>query len=122
MLAGADAARRVMVTPGMVELGRSQAPENRLLGEQAVQVADEVIIVGRTNRAALLAGATGWDMRTARRAIRGRNARSLFNDRTDDRATVRLMASRDDAVSWVRTNLSDGDAVLYENDLPDHYP
>ena len=122
MLASADAARRVVVTPGMVELGRSQAPENRLLGEQAAQVADDVIVVGRTNRAAVLAGVTGWDLPTARRAIRGRNARTLFNDRTDDRATVRLMPSRDDAVNWVRTNLSEGDAVLYENDLPDHYP
>ena len=122
MLASADAARRVVVTPGMVELGRSQAPENRLLGEQAAQVADDVIVVGRTNRAALLAGVTGWDLPTARRATRGRNARTLFNDRTDDRATVRLMPSRDDAVNWVRTNLSEGDAVLYENDLPDHYP
>lgn len=122
MLASADAARRVVVTPGMVELGRSQAPENRLLGEQAAQVADDVIVVGRTNRAALLAGVTGWDLPTARRATRGRNARTLFNDRTDDRATVRLMPSRDDAVNWVRANLSEGDAVLYENDLPDHYP
>ena len=122
MLASADAARRVVVTPGMVELGRSQAPENRLLGEQAAQVADDVIVVGRTNRAAVLAGVTGWDLPTARRATRGRNARTLFNDRTGDRATVRLMPSRDDAVNWVRTNLSEGDAVLYENDLPDHYP
>ena len=122
MLASTDAARRVVVTPGMVELGRSQAPENRLLGEQAAQVADDVIVVGRTNRTALLAGATGWDLPTARRSTRGRNARTLFNDRTDDRATVRLMPSRNDAVNWVRTNLSDGDAVLYENDLPDHYP
>jgi hypothetical protein len=25
-------------------------------------------------------------------------------------------------VEWVRAKLTDGDAVLYENDLPDHYP
>jgi hypothetical protein len=25
-------------------------------------------------------------------------------------------------VEWVRANLGEGDAVLYENDLPDHYP
>ena len=122
LLANTQAGRRVVVTPGMVELGRSQAPENRLLGIQAVDVADDVLIVGRTNRAALLAGATGWDLATSRKATRGRNARTLFHDRTDDRATVRLMATRDDAVDWVRANLSDGDAVLYENDLPDHYP
>ena len=26
------------------------------------------------------------------------------------------------AVEWVRATLTDGDVVLYENDLPDHYP
>jgi hypothetical protein len=25
-------------------------------------------------------------------------------------------------VAWVRQHLGAGDAVLYENDLPDHYP
>jgi UDP-N-acetylmuramoyl-tripeptide--D-alanyl-D-alanine ligase len=30
--------------------------------------------------------------------------------------------TREDAVAWVRTTLGPGDAVLYENDLPDHYP
>ena len=121
-LANTEAGRRVVVTPGMVELGRSQAHENRLLGEHAAQVADDVLIVGRTNRTALLGGAAGWDNATARRATRGRNARSLVHDRTAGRATVRCMANRDEAVRWVRAHLRDGDAVLYENDLPDHYP
>jgi UDP-N-acetylmuramoyl-tripeptide--D-alanyl-D-alanine ligase len=30
--------------------------------------------------------------------------------------------TREDAVAWVRSHLSAGDVVLYENDLPDHYP
>ncbi|WP_420609901.1 Mur ligase family protein [Candidatus Poriferisodalis sp.] len=122
MLANTDAGRRVVVTPGMVELGRSQAHENRQLGEHAAEIADDVLIVGRTNRVALLGGAAGWDRATARRATRGRSARTLVHDRTGDRATVRCMASREDAVKWVRAHLGAGDAVLYENDLPDHYP
>lgn len=122
MLANTDAGRRVVVTPGMVELGRSQAHENRQLGEHAAEIADDVLIVGRTNRIALLGGAAGWDRATARRATRGRGARTLIHDRTDDRATVRCMASREEAVRWVRAHLGAGDAVLYENDLPDHYP
>jgi hypothetical protein len=32
------------------------------------------------------------------------------------------MATREDAVRWVRAQLAAGDVVLYENDLPDHYP
>ena len=88
--------RRVVVTPGMVELGREQAPENKDLAAAASKVADTIVVVGRTNAAALVEGA-------------GR------------RTTVIKMPNRDAAVAWVRANLSEGDAVLYENDLPDHY-
>ena len=34
----------------------------------------------------------------------------------------RTVARRPEAVAWVAANLGDGDGVLYENDLPDHYP
>jgi UDP-N-acetylmuramoyl-tripeptide--D-alanyl-D-alanine ligase len=88
--------RRVVVTPGMVELGRRQAEENRIFGRAALEVATGLVVVGRTNRSALVGAAR------QRRPI-----------------TVR---TREDAVRWVREHLSSGDAVLYENDLPDHYP
>jgi UDP-N-acetylmuramoyl-tripeptide--D-alanyl-D-alanine ligase len=32
------------------------------------------------------------------------------------------VADRPEAVAWVKDHLGPGDAVLYENDLPDHYP
>ena len=35
---------------------------------------------------------------------------------------VECVANRDRGTAWVRTTLDPGDAVLYENDLPDHYP
>lgn len=98
-LGGLEAARRVVVTPGMVELGRRQFDENRVLGAESARVAGEVVIVGETNRRALVEGAS---------AVEG--------------ASVIVVATREDAVAWVRENLSAGDAVLYENDLPDHYP
>jgi UDP-N-acetylmuramoyl-tripeptide--D-alanyl-D-alanine ligase len=88
--------RRVVVTPGMVELGRRQAEENRIFGRAALEVATSLVVVGRTNRSALVGAA--------------RQQRPI---------TVR---TREDAVRWVRDNLLSGDAVLYENDLPDHYP
>src|SRR5207302_875171 len=37
-------------------------------------------------------------------------------------AQVVLVSSRDEAVSWVKAHLGEGDVVLYENDLPDHFP
>jgi hypothetical protein len=35
---------------------------------------------------------------------------------------VTTVSSRAAAVAWVRQELQAGDAVLYENDLPDQYP
>ncbi len=93
-----DASRRAVVTPGMVELGTQQVALNRAFAEQVSGEADFLVVVGRTNRAALVAGATGGP------------------------ATVVQLATRADAVAWVRASLHNGDAVLYENDLPDHYP
>lgn len=92
--------RRVVVTPGMVELGSTQFEENASFGEAAARLADRLVVVARTNRRALLEG--------ARRA--GGAAEVVCADRLDE------------AIEWVRANLESGDAVLYENDLPDHFP
>jgi len=97
-LAALDAATKALVTPGMVELGRLQAAENRAFAEYAATRVDHLVIVGHTNRTALREGAAPGPAR------------------------VVFAADRDEAVAWVRRNLGAGDAVLYENDLPDHYP
>lgn len=97
-LAGLDTGRKVVVTPGMVELGKDQRAANREFAANAARVADDLLVVKRTNRKALLEGAAGGNAR------------------------VQEFPDRDSAVEWVRTNLGPGDAVLYENDLPAHYP
>jgi len=94
---GSSGARRVLVTPGLVELGVRQYAENVMLAEQASKQAADIVIVGRTNRRALLEGSRGA-------------------------ASVRVVSSREEAVAWVRRTLGPGDVVVYENDLPDHYP
>lgn len=96
LLASLDVAgRRVVVTPGLVELGRLQHQENLLLARRVAALGFELVIVSRTNAAALMAG---------------------FGE------GVRRFDVRDHAVVWARKSLKDGDAVLYLNDLPDHYP
>jgi UDP-N-acetylmuramoyl-tripeptide--D-alanyl-D-alanine ligase len=90
--------RKVVVTPGMVELGYRQHEENRAFAAAAASVATDLVVVGVTNRRALVDGAASG------------------------RAVVTVVRSRDEAVEWVRSHLGPGDAVLYENDLPDHYP
>ncbi len=87
--------RRVVVTPGLVELGREQYPENLAFAQRVAAARDELVIVKRTNAVPLEAGYKG---------------------------PVRRFNSRDDAVAWVRASLGPGDGVLYLNDLPDHYP
>jgi UDP-N-acetylmuramoyl-tripeptide--D-alanyl-D-alanine ligase len=93
-----DGHRKVIVTPGMVELGSTQSPANMEFARRAAAAATDLLIIGRTNRRSLLLGAR------------------------DGAAAVRAFEHREDAVTWIRANLRAGDAVLYENDLPDHYP
>ena len=96
---GGAAGKRVLVTPGMVELGPRQDELNRDFAADASRTtATHIVVVGHTNRRALLEGAS--------------------------RGTAKVLAveTREDAVEWVKANLGPGDAVLYENDLPDHFP
>lgn len=87
-----------VITPGMVELGPVQNKENMEFAAEASAQVDHFVIVGRTNRPYLLEGSA------------------------NGKASVTVVDSRDEAVEWARANLGPGDAVLYENDLPDHYP
>ncbi len=97
-----DGHKVVVVTPGMVELGDRQDEENARFGEQAARVATHILVVGQTNAPALMAG---W-----RKAPE------------EGRAQLIRCATRPLAVDWVSQHLGPGDVVLYENDLPDHYP
>lgn len=92
------ASRSVVVTPGMVELGKRQYDENTRFAREAAETASDLLIVGRTNKRALARGASGGA------------------------ANVVFVKDRPTAVTWVRDHLGNGDVVLYENDLPDHFP
>lgn len=93
----ADANRIVVVTPGIVELGELQADENETFGRHAATVADYLIVVGRVNRAAIVAGASG----------------------PNTKAEVITIDTLADATEYLKTLLRPGDVVLFENDLPD---
>jgi UDP-N-acetylmuramoyl-tripeptide--D-alanyl-D-alanine ligase len=108
---GTDGRRRVVVTPGMVELGARQAEENRRFATDAVAVATDVLVVGRTNRRALLRG--------ARCPLVGGEP---LTGQVCTGAAIVVVDTREQATAWVRSQLGPGDVVLYENDLPDHYP
>lgn len=96
--AARNATRVVVVTPGMVELGERQAAENERFAAAASEICTDVVVIGATNRKALLAGAHAGRARVVP---------------VDDRAG---------ATAWVKENTTAGDVVLFENDLPDHFP
>jgi UDP-N-acetylmuramoyl-tripeptide--D-alanyl-D-alanine ligase len=87
--------RRLVVTPGLVELGADQYGENLRLAQMVDAIPAELVAIGRTN---ILALSAGYSRRPQR------------------------FDTRDDAVKWIRNTLVPGDGVLFLNDLPDHYP
>jgi UDP-N-acetylmuramoyl-tripeptide--D-alanyl-D-alanine ligase len=91
------ASKKVVVTPGIVELGNLQADANREFGRRAAGVADVLIVVAGLNRDALMSGANGG------------------------RARVIAVDSLSAATKELEALLRPGDAVLFENDLPDQY-
>jgi UDP-N-acetylmuramoyl-tripeptide--D-alanyl-D-alanine ligase len=93
-----NASPKVVVTPGMIELGPLQPEANERFGEHAGRVADTVIVVARVNRDALAAG-----------AHRGGRAEVV---------TVDTLA---DAQEAMKRFMVPGAVVLFENDLPDQY-
>jgi UDP-N-acetylmuramoyl-tripeptide--D-alanyl-D-alanine ligase len=98
VLKGLAAKRRILMTPGMVELGNTQAQENEDIGKFAATVCDLVVVVAQTNRAALL---------------KGLRAGGLSEDK------IIVAETRSEAFSRLEEITGEGDLVLIENDLPD---
>lgn len=92
-------ARRFLVTPGVIELGHEQHSVNKALSFEAAGICDRTVVVSETNRAAFVEG----------HQEAGREDRLV------------AVPNRTDAFRWLRENLTDGDLVILENDLPDLY-
>ncbi len=94
------ATRRLLVTPGMVELGALEAELNRRFGEQAAAVCDIAILVGPARTAPIREGLIGAGL-----------AESSIQVVRDIAEATTLLAGLTRA----------GDVILFENDLPDTY-
>lgn len=92
--------RRILVTPGMVELGTEQDARNEEFGAAAAKVCDYVILVGRNQTAAIRRGLVGAGF-------------------AEDRAMS--VKNLTDGLEAMRGIVRAGDVVLLENDLPDLY-
>lgn len=98
VLKALPAKRRIVMTPGMIELGDQQYAENRRLAKMCASVADLVIVVGRVNQDALLAG---------------------LADAEYPKAQIVTADTRDQAFATLAERQTQGDLVLIENDLGD---
>ncbi|MDE6338376.1 MAG: UDP-N-acetylmuramoyl-tripeptide--D-alanyl-D-alanine ligase [Muribaculaceae bacterium] len=92
--------KRIIVTPGMIELGEEQFNLNKNLGTEIGRGVDIAIIVGEYNRQALEEGVKAS----------GLKEENLY-----------LVDSFNEAQQLLTTILAPGDTVLYENDLPDTF-
>ncbi|WP_034475725.1 UDP-N-acetylmuramoyl-tripeptide--D-alanyl-D-alanine ligase [Butyrivibrio proteoclasticus] len=92
---------KILVTPGMVELGEKEDEYNKEFGKQAAAVCDYIILVGEKNSASIKAGAIEG----------GFDPERIFIKNTLNEATA-LMYEIDAGREKV---------ILLENDLPDNY-
>jgi UDP-N-acetylmuramoyl-tripeptide--D-alanyl-D-alanine ligase len=91
---------RILITPGMVELGPIEAEENRRFGELAAAVCDYVVLVGPEQTQPIRQGLV----------MRGFSAERILTARRAD-----------DVADLLARIVKPGDTLLYENRLPDTY-
>ena len=102
LLRNTPAQRKILVTPGMIELGIKQFELNKEAALRAAKIADYIIIVGETNKYALEEG--------LREELKIDFENKVFWVKDLDLAKLKLS----------ELTIADS-AVLLENDLPDHY-
>ena len=92
--------RRIVITPGMVELGTSEQELNHEFGRQMAKACNIAVLVGNKRTQPIYEGLLE----------EGFNA--------DDILRVNTLAEASD---FIAKTTRPGDVVLFENDLPDHY-
>ena len=92
--------RRIVITPGMVELGGEEAQFNRAFGEQMAESADIAILVGRKHTQPIVDG---------------------LLEKGFPQENIHVVGSLEESTKVLHAMMQAGDVVLYENDLPDNY-
>lgn len=91
--------RKIVVSPGIVELGKAQYDTNKKVAQEVSRVADIFVIMNETNKTALTDG-----------AMMSKKQPKIFyaNTRTQQKELLKNIIKK-------------GDVVLFENDLPDNF-
>ena len=92
--------RKIVFTPGLVELGKIENLANYEFGKVLAQHADLVFVIGKHNAEMLITGLLEGGM---------------------DRERIKFASSLNKGNAMLNKILVEGDVVLFENDLPDNY-
>lgn len=92
--------RKIVVTPGIVELGASQAETNFKLGCKIADICDYLIIMNNTNKNQLLCGAISHNFK---------------------KENIYFAQTRDQQKELIKLLSCKNCVILFENDLPDNY-
>ncbi|MBP3619961.1 MAG: UDP-N-acetylmuramoyl-tripeptide--D-alanyl-D-alanine ligase [Clostridia bacterium] len=92
--------QKVVVSPGMVELGKEQFEVNFRAGVMIGKVADVFILMNESNKKAMFEGALKGGM---------------------DKSKIYFANSRNEQKILLKNLLQKGAVVLFENDLPDNF-
>lgn len=95
-----DSGKKIVVTPGLVELGSYEHEANYNFGKQLAEVCDYVIIVNQVNKQQISDG---------------------LKDAGFDETKIIYALSLLDAKLKIKDLAEKGDVILFENDLPDNY-
>lgn len=98
VLGSFEEGKRMLITPGMVELGEKEYECNRIFGQHAAKYCDYIILVGKKQTVAIRDGLT---------------------DFPQDK--IYVASDLNDALSQMNKIATSGWTVLFENDLPDLY-
>jgi len=92
---------KVVVTPGMIELGKKEDEYNKAFGEQIAAVADYAVLIGEKRTKSIKEGllTKGFDKEKI----------VVFNDVRDAYPFIGTLTGKEDVYA------------LFENDLPDTY-
>jgi len=97
---GLFSGRKIVVTPGFVELAQIQETENYKLGQYASKICDLVVLVGEQQTTSIYKGLmeSGFGIQN-----------------------TKVVGSVKEGVEFINSVVQSGDTVLYLNDLPDIY-
>lgn len=100
VLGSFDGCRKIIVTPGLVELGDAEFEHNRRLGEEIAKYCDTAVLVGKKRAIPIAEG---------------------IRDAGFPQEQLLIVEDFGEALAYLQKTVTKDCAVLFENDLPDNY-